>query len=735
MIGWLYREYKERTGAFYDWNEANLLFCFDQKESKNRYDSNSHLFQTIEITIPPQQNIKVRIPIWEEWEEDTRFEERVLSDIRIDPKSRVICNKILESYKHCYWWYFVKKQGWWEKMHTKNMEVLQLMKDVIMWFIRYEPIRLKYEVGKWNQRKQIQYDWDITENFKNATYTVWWKKYKTDIYWVYTRKLRKSMFTHYFKFYWDHEFQYFQREFDLNYWALNYFCASRDSWKSWFGLYEWALPLFKSKTSLREFADPANLKSHFFVKANNVIDNMSAKLKEFFYNLLVKTYKLDEQAANQIVEWKNTDWRFILHQEEWDRTMEFVSELATSKRWERSWRAVLDESNYLKNFDEVSEFATKSGAPSVFYISTISQDSKGSKFYNGWVNAIIKNKSLMPIDEVIHHVWTKFWFDKIKSAEDYKQMALDWILDQARTEFFKLRPSRWQKTTIDQLEYLTEDEKKVKVQSAIDSVTWYDWMLAEYYCELSPETAVIRYKPNILDEEQVPRFFEKIYAWYDVADSYDEPSLVVWWLFEKRFYIIEEHSLPKHREERFEKINEILWFREKRSEKKPSLIVDIGNWWPMVFLYTAERVKYCDMAIRARTWSSEKVLNDQWVAFYQVWTDALVKTIMNTEMIAWDRLFFSAALSKDDENWLFTQLDWYIKDSKWTYKWRWHKHDDKVTALLYVTYYVYMEEIKWEKTMQQTQSIDILNEYTYKLQQKELILNSPKKKKTLWKMR
>lgn len=1141
MISRLFREYKEKTWPFFTGDEKYISSCFDQKEAKKWFEDNKHNFEEIEIVIPPKKPIKVRIPIKLDWEEDISFEERILSDIRIDPKIRTICNKILQEYKYCFWWHFVRKHWVWQKMNPKNMEILQLMKDVIMWFIRYEPIKLNYEVWKWAKKRKIEYDWDITEDFNDVTYFVWWKSHKTNIYWVFTRKLRKSMFTRYFKFYWDHEFQYFQRELDLNYWAINYLCSSRDSWKCsyendlirmydwtqkmskdiviwdkllssdwfwyvtvtekdeffkecleitltnwmkktvstdhrvptqdnysrkwweldidqykkaesinstdmlatqlsvrefsnewsyeewaivWYSLWDWCrsnwidwdskpwsificsscerktlrikelselmwynnscfirdwvhyinilwsywmkweyslnkhsyekfihpsifwksnnfkwwliewlfntdwyfnnfrgieycstseelvrwiqqilqdlwiltsirskkiqsnykstkdiarylditsmnslrtifenirfsnkknyeilkahcnreieyerqslyttplcsfvecevkpiqwnqtikwrkrqyfywdyrkprynysrqklesywlehrwiywwnkpkkienvwkkkvihisvtwdscfwvnwilthnsivwlreacLPLFKSKTSLREFADPANLKSHFFVKANNVIDNMSAKIKEFFYNLLVKTYKLDELAAQQIVERKGSEWKFILHQDEWDRTMEFVSELATSKRWERSWRAVLDESNYLKNFDEVSEFATKSGAQSVFYISTISQDSKNSKFYNWWVKALMKNKELMAIDEVLHYIRTKYWFNKIKCKEDYKEMALNWTLDNARAEYFKLRPSWWQKVTLDEVEYLTEEEKEVKVQWSIDSVTGYDWMLAEYYCELSPETPVIRYKPNIIDFENVPRQFDKIYAWYDVADSYDDPALIIWWVYDKKLYIIEEHDLPKLISERYEKINEILWFREKRSWLRPSLIIDIWNGWSTVFMHTAENVKYCDMAIKARSGTSEKIWNTQWISFYQVWTETLVKTIVNNEMIWADRLFFSSMLSTDSETWLFNQLDNYIQDSKWTYKGKWHKHDDKVTALLYLTYYVYMEEIKWEKTYNQKNDVDILNEYTKKLQEKTMLMNRPAKKKTLW---
>lgn len=545
--------------------------------------------------------------------------------------------------------------------------------------------------------------------------------------------------TEVFDFYWQHEFQYFQRQYDLNYWAINYLCSWRNSWKTLYGLFNTCLPMFKSLTFKNEFVDKANLKCHFFVLSQWVIENYSIKLKEFFRNLLVDTYKLSDEAASQIVKWNKAAYTMTLSTADDDRPLEFVSEWASSKRWERSSRITLDECNYLKNYEEVSEFATKSWAWTVNQISTISVGSKQSLFYRNRVDAMVKQRKAQPIDEVIHHVWTKYWFDKMKSREDYKQMVKDWVFDAARTEYYKLRNTYAMKATLDDVEFLTDEEKDNKINQAIDSVTGYDGMLAEYYCELSPEKAAINYKPNIIDMENVPSRFQKIYAWYDEADTWDQATLVVWWVNDRKLYILEWYVLPKELWNRYKRMKEILDDRANKSILKPSLIVDIGR-WPMYFMDTNRNVPYADMWIQARFGRFEKIESTQGVSYYSLWTQLLVEDIMNTQLIGTDKLFFSSWISPTLEikypdwikevEWLFWQLDNYVLEWK-SYKGRGKKPDDLVSALLYVSYYAYVDAIKeWAilESRQVSDPIEVLDaKFESKRREMQELVKRPKK--------
>lgn len=882
MIWFLYREYTKARGAIYDWNKDNLHRCIDTTQAEKRRKDNEQWVQEVEITLPPDRIVKVNIPVRESGEEDSTFQEEVLTDIMIDPKVRLICNKILEKYKFCAWWFFVSLgNDAKKKMHTKNMEALQMMKDVIMGYIRYEPLALEYTIGKAGKKEKITYDWDITQDFKDVMYTVWGKKYKTDVYGVYTRRLRKAMIEKYFDFYWGHEFQYWQREFNLNYWAINYLCASREigkcveensiiemadgsqkkakdivvgdellasdwsssvivkekatfikdcyelkywgnscvvshdhriptivnydkvgkvwdsdvnnytqakdiqeydlimkkGWKfirvwennfvwkkkvvhlhvtgdelfwcndilvhnTFLGLYDISIPIFKSPTLLKEKNDKAYLDTHFYVPVESVIENYSQKLKWFMHSLLVDTYQLNTEVANQIIEWVGSDWKMYLHTKEWSRSINFVSQLATSRRGSRSSRAILDEANYMspKKYIDISEFATKSGAGSVNYISTISIDSKKSNFYKEWTEAMIKSRNNVPIDEAIHRTWTKFWFDKLKSKDDYKKMVDNQVFAKARAFFYSLRPIWGQKVTLDDSEVKTQEEKNKDIQSAIDSTTGYDGMLAEYFCELSKEKWAIDYRKNIIRHDAISNTFEKIYAGYDEAEDYDEPWFVVGGVLDWKIYVIGQYILPIDINERFKVMNEILEYREARSDRTPSVIHDLGR-WPWYYREASAAVSYIDMAIKTRHASPEKVAKSAWVKYYQVSTEVLIKQIINQELINGNILFFSDSLSSKitvKKDWedvqidsLFTQLDNY-KLVNWTYRGEWKKVDDNVSALIYMAYYAYNNYIKNDGIKNNTQTHEDKNMAFHR---RVLNARKPKKRKGIWRKR
>lgn len=691
-------------------------------------------FKEVTVTIPPKDKVTFSIPVKDEWKEDESFEASILTDTKIDPKIRIVCNSLLKSYKFCHWWFFVKREKK-DKMNTKNMEALQLMKDVIMWYIRYDDLKLAYYIGKWVNKKKHEYSWDIAEDFSDVTYYVWEKKYKTNIFWVYTRKLRKSMFRHKFKFYWGHELQYMQRWFDLNYWAMNYWCASRFSGKTMFGVFNNLKVLFKSPTAIEEMSDKRLFKSHFFVTSLWVVEDYSTNLKEFFYNLLVKTYKLKEEAANQIVEWKSSKNTMYLHLAEESRPFEFVSELASSKRWERSGIVTMDEANYLKKYQEASWFAAASLAWSVNQISTISEDSKKTLFYKNWVREMLIARNARPIDDIIHTVWTKFWFDKIESREDYRKMAEDWTLEKARAHFFKLRPTFAMKSTLDDIERMSEEVKDVKISQSIASVNWYDWMLAEYYCELMPDKPVINYRPNLLEASRVPKFFDRIYFWYDEAEGYDDAWFVAIWVVWKIWYAIEAHILPVWIQERYAYMNQVIMRLESKSKVRPTMIMDIWR-WPIYYRETSANVRYCDEAIKWRSWTHEKVNVISGVSYYSVGTAFLVETVIKNELLWLDKLFISDDLSADVEletqdwtmerPWLVSQLDNYIKTENWTYKWKGKKRDDLVSAFLYCAYYAYTDSLKSWSKMAIAGDMDTIDRLDIEFDKAQYYINKPK---------
>lgn len=76
--------------------------CLDQRQAIARWNNNKDYMQEVEVITPPNKRIKLTIPILPEGEIDPSFEEEILSNIRIDPNTRVICNTLLKTYAFCY---------------------------------------------------------------------------------------------------------------------------------------------------------------------------------------------------------------------------------------------------------------------------------------------------------------------------------------------------------------------------------------------------------------------------------------------------------------------------------------------------------------------------------------------------------------------------------------------------------------------------------------------------------
>lgn len=89
----------------------------------------------------------------------------------------------------------------------------------------------------------------------------------------------------------------------------------------------------------------------------------------------------------------------------------------------RAAGSVIDEAAYLLNYEEFQKTLIGSSDAPVHSISTVSKNSHLNYFFKRYNNALAMTKSLPPIDEVIHTIWTRHGFDKITRLEDCKEMA------------------------------------------------------------------------------------------------------------------------------------------------------------------------------------------------------------------------------------------------------------------------------------------------------------------------
>ena len=738
MIDFFYRDFTEWKWPIYNWEEESLKWTMEPQSTKERYHKNKDYMMEVEAVLPPKKVIKFSIPLKDEWEEDLSFQKLLLNDIKIDPKTRVLMNNLLKDYYFCHGWFFVKRTtSVHDKMNTKQMESLQIMKDQILGNIRTGPLHLDYIIGKWSKRERIQTDFPIHQDEK-LTYYVGNKKYTTTVFWSYTRTLRAAMFDgSMYDFYWWHDLQYCQRLFDLNYWATNFWLACRFLGKTQYSLWNNIHPLFKSPTLLSEISDEANLKTHFFVPTQRVIPNFSKKIVWFFNNFLIKRCGMSPDAAEQIYNLRS-DNALHLYIDGSDRVMEFVSQ-ASENRWERSQRSIIDEADHIPWYEKLMTTVSNSWAWSIHSISTIWEDSKSSPFYQKYVDTMIKQQDLKPIEEVIHYVHTKYWFDKITDIKEYEKFIRNRTFSKARNEFYKLRPYYAQKSTIDEVEWMTEDDKQVRIEQTINSA-WHRWMIAELYCEPHSVDPAIPYRSALIDPEKLPTMYEKVFVWYDEADSSDKAWLVVIWMNRWKLYVIEAHILPNITAERYQYMREVMWRLAKISIAKPSMIVDIWR-WPIYFTQTSENVKYVDMAIKARSWYSEDIKNTWGLSHYSVGTRTLVENVIKSDLIETSTLFFSTLLAQDVEvktpHWikifdsLLTQMDNYVLENG-SYRGKNKKIDDLVSAMLYAAYYAYNSWIKEKAISQETTRenfTDIMNQK--KFNQSHIQSQKPKRS-SMW---
>ena len=63
MYGYLYKDWDNDRGLFYDGNEINLKYTLDPNEAKERYEKHKKLMVLVNIKRPPDLEIPVQIPL------------------------------------------------------------------------------------------------------------------------------------------------------------------------------------------------------------------------------------------------------------------------------------------------------------------------------------------------------------------------------------------------------------------------------------------------------------------------------------------------------------------------------------------------------------------------------------------------------------------------------------------------------------------------------------------------
>ena len=667
----IYRDFDNERGLFYDWNERNLKYVLDAKEATKWYDEHKRDFVTVSIKRPPDIEVPVSIPLGTKEilkkDVDTRFFEYI-TKWHVSTRMEMVLNKFMDNYYFWLDWYFYRRDKNDELAWSgKNTMALIMMKDIILGKFRVTPFMLpetKRSTGTAVATKYIP--WDYWSDF-HITYNVQWQEYETNLFWVYTPKLYDIMLPN--SDFEGRRLQKWQMMVQLNSGRVNYIIWPRSGWKSLIMTWESAAYLLKETTSeaerLQEFAV---LYMGLSVKQNAPYINYSKQMLNNLFKDWVNIVRREDD---------------VLYLLDWDkkRSLEFITTWqADPARSRRTMFAVGDEADYL----DWNKVKTLIGTPGsiVNLISTIDPKTQAWEFYKWWKRAYERQRDYEPIDVLIHRIWTEHKMHLCKSRDDILKKIKAWEFAEMRSEFLQARPEVAMHFTIDDLEFLTDSEKQAQNEASM-AIWWYEYMLAENYGEYATNDNVFN-----IDWLQGDAPVNADYAvlGYDEAENYDDPALAVVMVTREWYFAAQAEKLPKDPSERFKRMRDVA-SEYKRRCKQVFIAADISRseaiaremamlWLPV------------DMQIRWWGNSDYKPERGKWLVNKQWCVSMINETFMLTHQFHIDTSCYA-------EGWLVEQIGKFKRRGKTKIQAEWSWHDDQVSALMASLFYVYNREQLW----------------------------------------
>ena len=544
----------------------NLKYTLDPKEAEKRFEKNRHLMVSVDIKRPPDLQIPVQIPLGTDlnWKKD--IDKWFLSFITkgvVSTRMEFILSKFMDSYHLDNDWVFHRREvdDVSALESTRNVLALCMMKDIILWIFRVTPLRIPAWKNKKDFGKTEYVEWDIWEDF-SIEYEVQWEKYKTNLFGVYKPKLFEAMLADTWR-----TFNWFcLQHWQLMVWLLSWW-VTYVIWPRW-----WGKSLYINWDSagylLKEITDSNEKIQEFSVLYMWLSQKQNAPYMVYSQQMLNNLLDLPS-FCNKL---SDSTWLYIL---DWDkqRKLEYVTTNQNDPtRSRRTRKFVWDEADYL-DWDYVwTAMATADSL--VTLISTIWPDTQAWNFYQGWLNAYKNQRDYEPIDVLIHDIWIKYWMHLCTSRKDYLKKIKNWDFEKMRAEFIQRRPEVALHFTMDDVEFLTEEQKQAQVTRVLNA-RGYDYMLAEYYWEYSTDQTVFNIEWVQL---QCPTSCDYWVVGYDEADTFDNPWLCILWVKDWKYYIKETYNLAKESNERFAKMKQVIQDL-KNSTRPVYLVLDASRWW------------------------------------------------------------------------------------------------------------------------------------------------------------
>ena len=669
MYWFLYKDWDDQRGLFYNGEKVNLKYCLDPKEAEEWFEKHKRLMVMVTVKRPPNLEIPVQLPLGTDkllkQDIDTRFLTYITKGA-VSTRMELILNRFMDKYHLSKDGVFYRREDEDDSAlkSTRNVLALCMMKDIIQWIFRVTPLRIPMWKNKKNLNKTEYIEWDIWEDF-SIEYEVQGTKYQTNLFGVYKPKLFEAMLADTGRQFNGFCLQNWQLMVWLLSWWVTYVIWPRGWGKSLYINWDMSWYLLKEITDNNERVQEwTQLYMGLSQKQNAPYMVYAQQMLNNLIDLPSFCNKLSDGTGLYILDWDK------------QRKLEYVTTNQNDPtRSRRTRKFVWDEADYL-DWDYV--WTAMSTADSlVTLISTIGPNTQAGNFYRGWLNAYKNQRNYEPIDVLIHDIWIKYWLHLCKSRNDYIRKIKNGDFEKMRAEFIQRRPEVALHYTMDDVQFLTEEQKDAQVTRVLNA-RGYDYMLAEYYGEYSTDQTVFN-----VDwiQQQCPTDCDYRALGYDEADTFDNPGLCVLGCKDGKYYIKETQNLSKESNQRFAKMKEVIQ-GYKNTGKPTYLIIDASRWW------AAARELWllwmpCDMLIK---WTGNVT--------YQPWARHNVGKAWCIEMIK--SSFFDTNIIYIDpacywDGGLVEELSHFKKRGASA---RWEKkiHDDQVAGMLLVLYFAWFRD-------------------------------------------
>jgi len=668
-FGFIYREYVESRGLFYDGNERNLKYCYDSEVAREWFKKNENDFVEIKMDRPPNKKVKIVFPLKEEWELDSSLDDW-LAETKLSLRLEAVLVQFLSKYMFT-WEGFVKKDNE-KELAKEDIWVLANMKDIIFGMFRVSPVKVRSWFDK-NTNKHKYTDWNFSQDITNVSYNAWGKSYKTNLFGLYVPQLKRAMLGAKYN---GSPLQRWQNDAWFKMGRITFIVWSRELGKSIL------TTTFCWNLLPKELCTQEELERRFDIFYFGLSHESNNTVAGYIMSMMLSL--IDDKT---VIKWYKTAHKLVLFDWEQERTIFFKSQWDEGVgRGSRPHLVIIDEASRMDY--EVYKTNIQTLTTQVICISTVNYDTKKNWFWEMYLQACVQQRDYEPIDELIHKIWTKHWMDKIKDREEIlskfefseDKIIKDNTFGKMKMDYFMARPLVGLKYTIDDDENKSEEQKKMIIEAAMK--VWESYCLAELFSEVQDEHCLFNYEGLV--EDFSPEEFDIAAVGFDEAENFDNAALVCIWVRDNKAYVVRSEILTWDLADRYAEVRRTLgWFRGKA--RKVLFSADITR-WEAYYREITEKVEFIDYPVYYTKSSDAKYKAPNWLVGKKYLVDMTKNEFFNKF-----NLRISSKLNNDKG--LVDELSEFREASNGKMQARKGK-DDQVNAMMVALFAIYQYQLK-----------------------------------------